>query len=56
MKKTVLNMKKIGEFKIYLYGEERSKATIEKYMRDVMQFYKYMPENDKAITTVCWLH
>ena len=50
MKKTVLNMKKIGEFKIYLYGEERSKATIEKYMRDVMQFYKYMPENDKAIT------
>ncbi|MCR0244892.1 site-specific integrase, partial [[Clostridium] innocuum] len=50
MKKTVLNMKMIGEFKTYLYGEERSKATIEKYIRDVMHFYKYLPENDKAIT------
>ena len=50
MKKTVLNMKMIGEFKTYLYGEERSKATIEKYMRDVMHFYKYLPDNDKTVT------
>ena len=50
MKKTVLNMNIMGKFKVYLYGEERSKATIEKYMRDIMHFYEYLPENDKAIT------
>lgn len=50
MKKTVLDMKLIGEFKTYLYGEERSEATIEKYMRDVMHFYKYLSDDDRAIT------
>lgn len=50
MKRTILDMKMIGRYKTYLYGEERSEATIRKYMRDVMHFYRYLPVDDKAIT------
>lgn len=35
--------------------EERSKATIEKYMRDIHHFYEYLPEN-KTITKEIVLH
>ena len=49
MKKVKLTMGLINKFKNYLLGEERSKATIEKYMRDINGFYEYLPE-DKVIT------
>ena len=50
MKTTVLNLKVIGKYKKYLYGEEKSEATIAKYMRDVMHFYQFLPEDNKAVT------
>ena len=49
MKKTVLDMNIMGKYKKYLYGEERSEATVNKYMRDIKHFYEYLPEN-KIIT------
>lgn len=50
MKKSILEMKTLRKYKEYLYEEERSQATITKYMRDVMQFYHYLPEGYKVIT------
>lgn len=50
MKKTVLDLKVVGNFRKFLYGEERSEATIDKYMRDVMRFYEYLPEDNKSVT------
>ncbi|MFQ7303233.1 MAG: site-specific integrase, partial [Beduini sp.] len=49
MKKTILNLKTVGNFKKYLYEEERSEATISKYMRDITGFYEFLPE-DKIVT------
>lgn len=49
MKKAVLDMNIMGKYRKYLYGEERSEATISKYMRDIKHFYEYLPEN-KIIT------
>lgn len=50
MKRMILDLKIMEEYKAYLYDEERSKATIEKYMRDITHFYKYLPEGNKQIT------
>lgn len=49
MRKTVLDMTIMGKYRKYLFGEERSEATIEKYMRDIKHFYEYLPEQ-KIIT------
>ena len=49
MKKAILDMNIMGKYRKYLYGEERSEATISKYMRDIKHFYEYLPEN-KIIT------
>ena len=42
--KRILDPKKIQEFEFYLKDEERSAATIEKYMRDVRAFASYIGE------------
>lgn len=47
MKKICLGT--IKKYKSYLTEEERSQATIDKYMRDIHCFYDYLPE-DKIIT------
>lgn len=49
MKKSVLDMKVMGKYRKYLYGEEKSVATINKYMRDIQHFYEYLPAS-KNIT------
>lgn len=49
MRKTVLEHSILGKYRRYLYGEERSKATISKYMRDIQHFYEFLPEH-KCIT------
>ena len=49
MKKNKLCMEMIRKYENYLLAEERSKATIEKYIRDINNFYKYLP-NNKLIT------
>lgn len=44
MNNYILNHKKISEFEDYLYLEERSQATIQKYVRDVVNYYKFLDE------------
>ncbi len=41
--------KQVLEFKDHLLAEERAAATIEKYVRDIRAFYRYLPE-PKAMT------
>ena len=49
MKRAKLSLKTIKKYKDFLYEEERSTSTINKYMRDIRAFYEYLPE-DKLIT------
>lgn len=48
MKGRILTEKLISKFKIYLQNEEKSKNTIEKYIRDVKCFTEYM--NNAVVT------
>lgn len=41
LNKKIITNEIIKAFKLYLYEEERSKNTIEKYMRDVRAFFKF---------------
>lgn len=49
MKTVKLKLKTIQNFKEYLYEQERSAATIEKYIRDIRSLYNFLSE-DKIIT------
>ncbi|MFR7591078.1 MAG: tyrosine-type recombinase/integrase [Longibaculum sp.] len=49
MKKVNLSEKVIMKFKRILIEEEKSKATVDKYMRDITTFYEYLP-NEKLVT------
>lgn len=44
----ILKNSSIAEYKKHLALEEKSKSTIEKYMRDIQNFYAYLSE-DKNI-------
>lgn len=44
MKKRVLNEKIIDEFSLWLQTEEKSNITIEKYIRDVSAFYRFVQQ------------
>ena len=46
MKGRILTEKQIMSFALYLNSEEKSKNTIEKYMRDVRVFSKYVNETE----------
>jgi len=48
MKRKFLTAKQIAAFTVYLKTEEKSKSTIEKYIRDVQAFYFYI--NGEKIT------
>ena len=52
MKKRTLQAEKAREFELYLREEERSAATIEKYMRDVRLFASFAGEDDIKKQTV----
>ncbi len=41
-----LSSQKIQEFEIYLINEERSRATVEKYVRDVKRFSKFVQSEE----------
>lgn len=45
MEKLHINEKKIKAYQTFLFEEERSEATISKYMRDIRGFYKFLNEN-----------
>ncbi|MCR0204725.1 tyrosine-type recombinase/integrase [[Clostridium] innocuum] len=49
MKRTILTLHHLNRFHKKLIQEEKSKATIEKYMRDVRRFYEYLPQ-EQAVT------
>lgn len=49
MKKVRLCVKTIEKYQQYLYREEKSRATISKYKRDIEALYQYLPE-DKELT------
>ncbi len=51
MKKTI-EIKKINEFELYLRNEERSAATIEKYMRDLRFFAEFANWSEISKQTV----
>ena len=41
-----ISSQKIQEFEIYLMNEERSRATVEKYVRDVKRFSKFVQSEE----------
>ena len=41
----ILNMEMIPAFERYLYEQERSSATIEKYIRDLKKLFLYLSED-----------
>ncbi len=47
-----LNEEELQEFERYLYGEERSPATIEKYLHDLRVFYAFIQEKELKKATV----
>ena len=49
MRKETITLKNIESFKTELIEEEKSTATINKYIRDIQTFYNYLQE-DKTIT------
>ncbi len=50
--KRIITSKKIKDFEIYLRNEERSKATIEKYMRDVRCFVAFIGSSEVSKQSV----
>lgn len=44
MNKRIITPEKINSFKMYLYEEERSENTIEKYMRDIRFFREWLKD------------
>lgn len=46
-----ISLERIEEFKLFLHSEERSEATVEKYIRDVKAFWRFSQgrELDKAV-------
>jgi len=40
----ILTLELIDQYQEYLYEEEKAKSTIEKYIRDIKKFYKFLPE------------
>lgn len=46
MMNRVLSAEIIYEFKKQLYLEEKSRLTIEKYMRDIYKFYKFVGKKE----------
>ena len=45
MSKNIMTLETLEHFRNQLIHDEKSKATIEKYMRDVLKFYRYLNEN-----------
>lgn len=48
----IINMKEINDYKKYLISNEKSKATIDKYLRDVISFYKTILNQNLTKETV----
>lgn len=45
---TVITAETIEDYETHLFKEERSRATIEKYIRDIRKFFMFLPE-DKCV-------
>lgn len=44
MKKMKMTEQNMTDYRVYLAEEEKSRGTIEKYLRDVRRFYEFLPE------------
>ena len=44
MKKMKMTEAKMEAYRIYLMESEKSPSTIEKYLRDIRNFYQFLPE------------
>ena len=42
MKNRVINENMLNDYKKFLIEDEKSSATIEKYIRDILKFYKFI--------------
>lgn len=42
MEERIINQKRIQQFSQYLAQEEKSAATVEKYLRDVQAFHRFV--------------
>lgn len=47
-----LNQEQIRQFEAYLFSEERSAATVEKYLHDLRVFYAFMDDKELTKTAV----
>lgn len=55
MEKFIITKEKVEKFALHLKSEERSKATIEKYLREIRQYMDWMPNDSVTKDTVgCW--
>lgn len=54
MKRRIMNEKTIEKFKEHLIKEEKSMATVEKYLRDVKAFYCYASDKELIKETVVY--
>ena len=43
-----LTVKQLTQYLAYLHREEKSAATVEKYQRDILSFYQYLPEEKRV--------
>lgn len=48
MENNIISFQTINDYKKFLLKEEKSEATIEKYLRDVRAFYSYLPDQKKV--------
>lgn len=49
MRPHILTLSLIQEYRGKLYEEEKSKATIDKYVRDIRAFYNFLPDDKKVV-------
>ncbi|MBT9778285.1 tyrosine-type recombinase/integrase [Clostridium sp. MCC353] len=54
MTERLLTEEMMAAFETYLIEEERSKATVEKYKRDIRAFYNWLPD-EKLVTKECMM-
>lgn len=56
MNTKTLGLSMIEKYKLYLYNEERSQSTIEKYTGDILKFYDFLPADKVILKTSLILH
>ena len=45
-----ISLEQIELYRVYLIGEERAALTIEKYIRDITAFFRYLNGSEAKLT------